>query len=134
MKMRGYQQAHMSKIIWGYEDAKIQTSTHEPEDMRCKEDARIQANTCEPEDIRMQRCKDTTKHTGAWGYEDAGDERAYKPEDIRMWGCEDTSKYTQTWGCEDVRIQASAQESKDMRMWGCEDIKQVKYIYHVGYF
>ena len=102
MKMRGYQQAHMSKIIWGYEDAKIQTSTHEPEDMRCKKDARIQANTYEPEDIRMQKCKDTTKHTGAWGYEDAGDERAYKPEDIRMWGYKQVHTNMRMRGCEDT--------------------------------
>ena len=44
------------------EDASIQASTHEPEDMRCK-DARTEANTYQPEDTRLSGWKDTSKHT-----------------------------------------------------------------------
>ena len=61
----------------------------------------------------MGGCKDISKHTWIWGYEDVRmqgyedakmEARAYEPEDSSMQGSEDTSKCTQTQGCEDERI------------------------------
>ena len=44
-----------------------------------------QANIYEAENMTMWGCKDTSKHTRTWGYEDAGMQaRAYELEDIRM--------------------------------------------------
>ena len=73
-----YKQAHMNLRIWGCEDARIQASTREPDDMMiqgCKKghinlkiwgckDVRIQVGTHEHEDIRMQGCEDTSKCIG----------------------------------------------------------------------
>ena len=74
------------------------------------EDARIQRSTHESEDMRMQECK----YTRNWGHDDAEIQaehmnlkiRGYKDpkfqasthkhKDIRMQECEDTSKWTET--------------------------------------
>ena len=78
------------------------------------EDARIQRSTHESEDMRMWGCKDPSKYTRNWGHDDAEIQaehmnlkiRGYKDpkfqasthkhKDIRMQECEDTSKWTET--------------------------------------
>ena len=80
------------------EDARIQASTHEPEDMNLRtwrrEDARKQAST---HDVRKEA-------------------NTYEPEDMKTWGCKKTSKRTWTWGYENARMQARVYELADMRM------------------
>ena len=86
-KMRGEKLTHMNLRIWGCQDARIQASTHKPEDMR------------------MQRCEDISKHTWTWGY-----------EDVRMQGYKQAHIKLRIWGCKDARTEAHTYEPEDMRM------------------
>ena len=92
VRMRGYKQAHMNLRIRVCEDAGIQESAHEPEDMR------------------MWGCKVTSKHTWTWGY-----------DYVRMQGYKQAHMNLRTWVCKDARIQATTHEHKDVRMRGWKD-------------
>ena len=47
--------------------------------------------------LRIRGCKDTSKHTRTYIYEDAGMQaKAHELGDMRMYGYKDKSKYTQT--------------------------------------
>ena len=89
--MRGCQQAHMNLRVWGCEDAGIQESSYEPEDMR------------------MWGCRYIRKLTWTWGY-----------EDVRMQGYKQAHMNLKIWRCKGARIQARTHEPEDMRMQGCK--------------
>ena len=61
LRMRRYQQAHMSLRIWGCEDKRIQASIYESKGIWGCKDARIQASTHKHEDMRLRGCEDTNK-------------------------------------------------------------------------
>ena len=56
------------------------------------EHARIQASTHEPQDVRMQGCGQGCMNLKIWGCKDARMQTsAHKHKDMRMQGCEYTS-------------------------------------------
>ena len=116
----------MNLRVWGYEDARIPTNTHEPEGMRmwgC-EDASKHTQTWEY-DISMWVCENTTKYTGTWLYENVRIQDASKNmwtsgyKDVRM--STSTHELYRVWGCKYVRMPKSTHKTEAMRIWRCED-------------
>ena len=83
---QGGSTVHRNLSIWRCEDARIPTSTYEPEGMR------------------MWGCEDRSKHTQTSEY------------DIRMWGRDDKIKYTGIWVYVDVRMQRCKQARMNLRI------------------
>ena len=103
----------------GPEDARIQASIHEAEDMRMWGCNRTSKHiwTWRHEDVRMQVYKEAHMNLRIWICKDARIRaNTYKLEDMRMWGCKDTSKHTRARGYEGAGMQTRAYEPEDMKM------------------